>query len=252
MKSKLKIYLLAVPYFGILSFFIFNVAAISQYPGYDKCLFFNSKDCQSSTYSFTLNFFSELGAINTNTDDDDFPIYEGGKNNVKNTASMILFNSSLVIVGLVIIVFYQFFYKLFIFKNDSKESLKYARICKYIGFFTGIMFAGVGLAPHDLNFAMHVFFANGAFLMLLILSVLHTLSFKKSRHVQNQYAYGYVMFCVFLSAYLYLIFLGPEIGPGILFTESDLILQVVSQKLIILTFILSMMYQAEGIRRILK
>ena len=252
MKSKLKVYLLVVPYVGILSFFIFNVAAISQYPGYDKCLFFNSQDCQSNTYSFTLNFFSELGSINTNTDDDDFPIYEGGKNNVKNTVSMILFNSSLVIVGLVIIIFYQFFYKLFIFKNDSKESLKYAKICKYIGFLTGIMFAGVGLAPHDLNFTMHVFFANGAFSMLLILSTLHTLSFKSSRHVQNQYAYGYIVFCALLSAYLYLIFLGPEIGPGRSFTESDLILQVVGQKLIILTFILSMIYQTEGIRRTLK
>ena len=251
MRSRLKLYLIIVPYIGILSFFIFNTIAISQYPGYDKCLFFNSNDCRSDSYSFSLNFFSELGSLKTNTDDDGPPIYEGGENNADNTLSMIFFNSSLVIVGIVIITFYQFFYKLFILKCDSKLSIRYSKICQYLGVVTGIMFAGVGLAPHDVNFGMHLFFANGAFSALLILSILHTLSFKESKYIKSYYAYGYVVFCLILSGYLYLIFLGPEIGPGKHFTESELILQVVSQKLIILAFVVAMIYQTEGIRRIL-
>tara|TARA_Y100001970_G_scaffold144503_1_gene177454 strand:+ start:58 stop:816 length:759 start_codon:yes stop_codon:yes gene_type:complete len=249
MKNKLKLYLLVVPYIGILSFFTFNIIAISGFPGYDKCSFFESKDCKSDRYSFSLNFFSELGSAYTNTDDDGSPIYEGGKNNVKNTFSMLFFNSSLVVVGIVIILFYQYFYKFFIFKDDTPNSLKYSKFCRYIGIITGIMFSGIGFVPHDLDFTMHVFFANGAFLTLLILSIFHTLSFYNSNFIKSHYSYGYILFCIFLASYLYLIFLGPTIGPGKDFSQSDLILQVVGQKLIIFTFTIAMIYQTEGIRR---
>ena len=183
MVKKLRFYLFVVPYIGIASFFIFNIIAIWQYPGYDKCSFFDSENCKSEQYSFTLNFFSELGSIQTNTDDDYPPINEGGYNNEKNTVSMIFFNSSLIIVGLIIIIFYQFFYKLFIFKEDSRESIICSKACRYLGIITGVMFAGVGAAPHDFNFTWHVIFANGAFSALLPLSILHTISFKKSKYI---------------------------------------------------------------------
>ena len=124
--------------------------------------------------------------------------------------------------------------------------------CKYIGIISGIMFAGVGVVPHDFNFLFHVIFANGAFSSLLILSILHTISFKQSKYISSVYAYGYILFCLILSGYLYIIFFGPTIGPGREFSETDLILQVVAQKTIVLTFILSMIYQTEGIRRALK
>ena len=249
MKSRLKLYLFIVPYIGIISFFTFNIVAISGYPGYDKCSFFNDEDCKSDHYSFLLNFFSELGSIYTNTDDDGPPVNEMGENNIKNTFSMIFFNLSLIVVGIVIIIFYQYFYKLFIFKNDSSNSQKYSLLCRYIGLLTGLMFAGIGLVPHDLDFKLHVFFANGAFLTLLILSIFHTLSFYNSKYIKSHYAYGYIFFCVLLAAYLYLIFLGPEIGPGMNFSRNDLILQVVGQKLIILSFTIAMVYQTVGIRK---
>ena len=126
MKNKFNLYLFIVPYIGILSFFTFNIVAISGYPGYNKCSFFNDADCKSDHYSFSLNFFSELGSIYTNTDDDGPPVNEMGENNIKNTFSMIFFNLSLIIVGIVIIIFYQYFYKFFIFKNDSSNSLKFS------------------------------------------------------------------------------------------------------------------------------
>ena len=164
MRKKLRFYLFIVPYIGISTFFIFNIIAISQYPGYDKCHFLkNSENCKSDKYSFKHNFLSELGSIDTNTDDDGPPINENGENNKSNTFSMLFFNSSLIIVGIVIIAFYQFFYKMFVWKEDSKGSIKYSKACKYLGIITGIMFAGVGAVPHDLNFLFHVIFANGAF-----------------------------------------------------------------------------------------
>ena len=250
MKKNLKFCLITVPYIGIATFFIFNIIAISQFPGYDKCAFFESNNCKSDQYSFKLNFFSELGSLNTNTDDD-YLAQREGDNNKKNTVSMIFFNTSLLVVGIIIVVFYQSFNKFFNLKEDSLKSIRYSKICKYLGLITGIMFAGVGLAPHDLNFTLHVFFANGAFSCLLILSILHTLTFKESKYIYSRYSYGYILFCIFLAIYLYIIFLGPSIGPGLEFSENELIFQVVAQKVIILTFILSMFYQTRGIARVL-
>ena len=228
-----------------------NIIAISQYPGYDKCLYdiegLSAEECKSSTYSFSYNFLSELGSLNTNTDDDKDPINEGGKNNVPNSVSMIFFNTSLVVVGLIIIIFYQTFNNLFIYKKDSLNSIKYSKITKYLGPITGIMFAGVGIVPHDLHFVLHVIFANGAFLFLLILSIFHTLTFKSSHLVNSIYSYGYILFSILLFIYVIIIFFGPQIGPGYAFSRNDLVLQVVAQKLIVIAFIGAMFHQTRGI-----
>ena len=71
MKKRLSFYLFVVPCVGVLVFFIFNIIAILQYPGYEKCIHQNIDSCieyeQSDYYSFTHNFFSELGSIRTST-----------------------------------------------------------------------------------------------------------------------------------------------------------------------------------------
>ena len=177
---------------------------------------------------------------------------EGGKNNKDNTFSMLFFNSSLILVGAVLIIFYRHFNQLFLFKKDSKKSIFLSKACQYIGILAGVMFAGVGIFPHDFHFGAHIFFANGAFTVLLGLSAIHTLSFIFSSHIEAKYAFGYIIFCILLSIYLYIIFLGPEIGPARQFSENDLILQVVAQKMIVLSFIISMLYQVSGIKRALR
>ena len=149
MKKKFRFYLTTLPCIGAFIFFLFNILAIYSYPGYDKCAFFESDACKSTQYSFKYNFFSELGSIKTNTDDDNLPkkeigqqlvgiidkegekkipFYnetikpitdklssyisksEGGDNNESNLISMLLFNSSLIIVGLTLILFYKYYF----------------------------------------------------------------------------------------------------------------------------------------------
>ena len=253
MNQHLKVRLVKIPYIGIALFFLLNIIAISQFPGYDKCLYdienFSIEECKSTAYSFSYNFLSELGSLNTNTDDDKDPINEGGKNNVSNTSSMIFFNTSLVVVGLIIIIFYNSFNKLFIYKKDSSNSIKYSGITKYLGPMTGIMFAGVGIVPHDLHFTAHVIFANGAFLFLLFLSIFHTLTFKHSKFINSIYSYGYILFSILLFIYVIIIFFGPQIGPGYAFSRNDLVLQVVAQKLIVIAFIGAMFHQTRGISK---
>tara|TARA_Y100001980_G_C14549076_1_gene330719 strand:+ start:2247 stop:3005 length:759 start_codon:yes stop_codon:yes gene_type:complete len=240
------------PLTGILSFLILNTFSVIFYPGYDKCSYISGSDCKSDSYSFKLNFFSELGSTYTNTDDDYSPLNEGGFNNKKNTISMILFNASLVIVGLSIVTFYNSF--LTLFKNDKNKKYfnKSAIASRYTGIATGLMFIGIGLAPHDVNFPLHLFFANGAFLTLFILSIFHARMLFFSNTFSKSYSIGYIIFSFILIIYVIIIFFGPEIGPGLEFSRSELIFQVVAQKVIILIFMFSMLFQLVGIRDILR
>ena len=242
MKSKIAFYLVKFPAFAISLFFVFTIIAALIYPGSAR----EGIGFESNHYSFSHNFLSELGTFKINSDETNpFSIKQD------NSPSMLLFNGSLVLIGFTIIMFYLYFEKLFVFAGDSLSALKNSKIAKPLGVLAGILYAGVGLVPHDLHFGLHVFFANGAFLTLLFLCVFHSLAVYKSEFIPNKYALGYLLFIVFLTVYLVIIFFGPQIGPGAVYTESDLILQVVAQKVIVLTFIFSILYQVWGIRNFL-
>lgn len=242
MNLHLKRYLVTFPVLAISLFFVLNFIAASLYPGCTKEVI----NYQSDHYSFTHNFLSGLGSMQTNTDNANTAIER-----LDNTPSMLLFNASLVIIGISVLMFYFYFHSLFVFIEDDERSIKLARYAKPFGMLAGVFYAGVGLVPHDLHFGWHVFFAHGAFSVLLVVCSLHALAVYRSNKLHNGYALGYVLFCVFLATYLCIIFLGPEIGPNRHYSENDLILQVVAQKTIVLTFICSILIQIHGIRKVL-
>ena len=70
--------------------------------------------------------------------------------------------------------------------------------------------------------------------------------------MSNKYALGYMLFCVVLLIYLYIIFLGPRIGPNTQYSETDLMIQVISQKSIVLSLILSILIQVYGFHALFK
>ena len=164
---------------------------------------------------------------------------------------MILFNGSLILIGATLMLFYVEFKKIFTLIKDSYKTRLYAKITLPVGLLAGFFYAGVGLVPHDLHFATHVFFANSAFLILFFLCILHSITVYHSNFVSNNYVIGYIAFCIVLFIYLYIIFFGPQIGPGKIFSEKELILQVVSQKSIVLTFMAAILHQVYGFNKIL-
>ena len=54
-----------------------------------------------------------------------------------------------------------------------------------------------------------------------------------------------------LFIYLRIIFYGPQIGPGEIYSESDLMLQVIAQKSIVLTFMAAILHQVYGFNLLL-
>lgn len=240
--EKAKFYLVKLPITSILVFFSCCVIAALIYPGSQKEII----GYQSEVYSFTHNFLSELGSLQTNTDETNPAIIQED-----NTPSMLLFNGSLILIGATLMLFYVQFKKVFVLIEDSSKAQFYAKITMPVGLLAGFFYAGVGLVPHDLHFGAHVFFANYAFLTLFFLCILHSITVYHSNYLSNNYVIGYIAFCVVLFIYLRIIFFGPQIGPGKIYSEADLMLQVISQKSIVLTFMAAILHQVYGFNKLL-
>ena len=243
MIKKIRFYLVRLPIITITIFFCCCVIAALIYPGSHKEII----GYQSDYYSFTHNFLSELGSLKTNTDEINTAIIQKD-----NTPSMLLFNGGLILIGATLMLFYYNFKKVFAFIEDSSKSIFYSKITMLVGLLAGFFYAGVGLVPHDLHFEAHVFFANYAFLTLFFLCILHSITVYHSNFISNSYVIGYLAFCVVLFVYLRIIFLGPQIGPGKIYSEADLMLQVIAQKSIVLSFMAAILHQVYGFNVLLK
>ena len=241
--KKIRFYLVQLPIIAITIFFFCCVIAALIYPGSHKEII----GYQSDYYSFTHNFLSELGSLKTNTDEINSAIIQKD-----NTPSMLLFNGSLILIGATLMLFYYNFRKVFAFIEDSSNSILYSKITMPVGLLAGFFYAGVGLVPHDLHFGAHVFFANSAFLTLFFLCLLHSITVYHSNFLSNSYVIGYLAFCVVLFVYLRIIFFGPQIGPRKIYSEADLMLQVIAQKSIVLTFMAAILHQVYGFNVLFK
>ena len=240
--EKARFCLVRLPVMSVVVFFFCCITSAIIYPGSHKEII----EYKSEVYSFTHNFLSELGSLKTNTDETNPKIIQED-----NTPSMILFNGSLILIGGTLMLFYVEFKRVFTLIKDSYKARLYAKITLPVGLLAGFFFAGVGCVPHDLHFATHVFFANSAFLILFFLCILHSITVYHSTFISNTYVIGYISFCIVLFIYLYIIFFGPQIGPGKTFSEKELILQVISQKSIVISFMVAILHQVYGFNKIL-
>ena len=241
--DKLRFFLIKLPLIAVVSFVICSILAAVIFPGTEKEVI----GFQSDYYSFTHNFLSELGGLKTNP-------YQTNPNITKedNTIAMLLFNGNLLFIGIIIILFYYHFKKAFVLKQDTLKARRFAAITTPVGVVAGFLFAGIGTVPFDLHFELHVFFAHYAFLSLFFLAIFHSLSIHNSKFLSNHYLYGYVLFCLLLLIYLYIIFFGPLIAPNVKYTENELMLQVVAQKSIVISFIIAFIHQVFGFSKLLR
>ena len=240
--NKMKFYLAKLPVLSIIIFYLFCFIAAILYPGSEKEII----NFKSDYYSFTHNFLSELGCLKTNNDEANPEIVK-----VDNTTSMLLFNSGLILIGLTISLFYLNFKKFFNYINDNKSCKKVSLLTSMTGFIAGLMFAGIGVFPGDVSYYWHVFFANGAFLLLFFVSIFHTITIYLSNNITNIYSAGYLIFTICLLFYVYLLFYGPQINAYTSYTEKQLMLQVISQKMIVIVFTLAMLSQVRVMNRFL-
>ena len=223
-----KLFLVSLPRIMVGVFLFFQVLGMLNYPG---GTIWNE---ETTEYVFTKNYFSDLGRYQAH-------------NGEPNYLSMIFFSLSLCLVSLTFILHYVSVLRFF--QNDYK---RYNNIIALVGtifsFLGAICLIGTALTPSDLVLDPHVFYANNIFHSFLVTSLMYTIVIYRSELIQNKYSAGYAIF--FLSILSYVIIL--HFGPGPRESQAALIFQVVSQKMIVVIFILSVVYQTFGLDKSFK
>ena len=143
--------------FVIIFFVIAVIIASYFYPGG------NIHDSTQLGYSFTHNFLSDLGGLESHS----------GEGNI---ISSIFFNLSMLLFFLIGI---SFLFVPILFK-ENKPNFILAIIGSSFFFVGSMFFAGVGFTPYDVFFDLHVFFALNSFRLMIPASLIYLIVFLRS------------------------------------------------------------------------
>ena len=212
--------LVMIPRIATFLFILLQLIGMQVYPGGTM---YNSSVVG---YTFTENFFSDMGSYTA-------------RNGEPNYLSMIIFSFSLTIVGITFIFYYLTLPSLF---KNNMINYYFSLIGTIFAFGGSICLIGTGLTPSDLVLDSHKFFANNIFNCFLVTAFFYTLAIFRSNKILKRYAFGYLIF--FLSIVFYVGVL--NFAPSADVNNSALIFQVISQKLIVASFIFSVLYQTFG------
>ena len=215
--------LIVIPRVVSIFFVIFQGLGMMSYPGG------TIHDLSTIGYSFTLNFFSDMGAY-------------AARNGDPNYLSMIFFSISLILVGVTFALYYLVLPKVF---GNNNRNYYLSWIGTIFAFGGSICLIGTGLTPTDLVFDSHVFFANNIFYSFLGTSFFYSIVIFDTNILEKRYAIGYVFFFISILLYVGVLQFGPSVSTG----QSELIFQVVAQKLIVIIFFLTVIHQTFGLSK---
>ena len=186
-------------------FFVIAVIIASYfYPGG------NIHDSTQLGYSFTHNFLSDLGGLESHS----------GEGNI---ISSIFFNLSMLLFFLIGI---SFLFVPILFK-ENKPNFILAIIGSSFFFIGSMFFAGVGFTPYDVFFDLHVFFALNSFRLMIPASLIYLIVFLRSS-LGIRYISVTASFLFFVTGYvIYLNF-----GESPLTNKQAMIVSATIQKFI--------------------
>ena len=214
-------FLITLPRVVCIYFVISFILAMIMYAGG------TINDPESMGYSFTRNFFSDLGKFTT-----------------ENIISAMMFNLSLIVCGWSFAAYFFYFTKLF---NQNTIIHILAKVGSFAGIIGALCFIGVGLTPHNLFLDYHIVFVNWAFRSFLLAGISLSVVLYKDNRFENRFAMGYFIFAIL--TFLYVLVL--EFAPDPKISDFALIFNVIAQKIIIFAFIFSILYQSFGNSKLL-
>jgi len=177
----------------------------------------NIHDPLQTGYSFTHNFLSDLGGMNSRS----------GESNI---VSSYIFNACMISFFLGGIAF---LYVPGLFKNDRTNY--YLAIIGSMFFFLGAsFFAGVGLTPHDLYLDQHIFFAINGFRLMVPAGIFYLVVLLRSPIKKS---YSLVTLFFLLSTFSYVLY--QLLADSPLISMEAMMMQAIMQKLITFVHLLS-------------
>mgnify|MGYP003313937539 CR=1 FL=1 len=152
----------------------------------------NIHDPTQLGYSFTHNFLSDLGGLESHSGED-------------NIISMIFFNLSMLLFFFIGI---SFLFVPILFKENKSTFI--LAITGSLFFFIGSMFfAGVGFTPYDVFFDLHVFFALNSFRLMIPASLIYLIVFLRSS-LSIKYIVVIASFLFLVTAYVIYLNIGEN------------------------------------------
>ncbi len=219
-----RITLVYLPRIACFLFILLQITGMLMYPGG------TIHDNSTLGYTFSENFFSDMGAY-------------AARNGEPNYLSMMLFSFSLMVVGITFILYY---FSLPGVLGKTRSNYMMACLGSLFATISSICMIGTGLTPTDLVFEPHVLFANNIFHFSLLSSSVYTVVVYRSKVLEMKYITGYVLFFLSIAVYVGVL----QFGPSARANESGLVFQVVSQKMIVLAFICSVLHQTYGFSKV--
>ena len=208
-----------------VAFFVMTVIAMLLYPGGSVAV------PESESYSFFLNFFSDLGQTHVGS-------------GASNAPSMLLFATALTVVACGLTLFFIAFSRLFAVSTAAVWMSRLAIAC---GLVTSISFVGVALTPWNLYLQAHNVFVHWAFRSLLGAIVLLLVSTFLEPGFARRFGVYFVVFAALLAAYVVLLALGPSAA-----TPQGSIIQATGQKIIAYASILAILIESLVARAFLR
>lgn len=202
-----------------LVFILLTTVAIAFYSGG------NDTEPSAGGYSFTRNFFSDLGATRP---------YD----NEANVAAAVMFMLALACVGVALM---SFAFDHVAFEGRGRLA-RLGKVSVPVAIVSGLAFIGIGATPWNVSEGLHLLFVQIAFGFLLIyVAMLITLQ------IANGWSRAFtalnVAYVVLLAAYVVVLFFGPDPDASL----SGLMIQVLAQKVIVFSSVLNLGLQALGV-----
>ena len=178
------------------------------------------------TYSFFTNYFSDLGRTRT---------FDG----TSNWACHTLFKTALTISGICIMLFFITLPSFF--ENGLTKVI--AILATFFGIIAGACYIGLSWLPYDVEFWAHRYFVQAGFISFLLMSLFYASAIFRDEIYPNKYGWGFLMFMMILAPQILIMIYGPRS-----WTSPDaLFLQATSQKVVVYSQILCLLYQAVGL-----
>ena len=229
-----KTWLISAPQLSIIGFIFFNILAMVLYPGGTL------HDRYTTHYSFFNNFLSDLGRFHS---------WYGDAKSIPNFFSMIFFNGTMIITGVVFSLYFINLRSIFNLRiQDSTFSENNFLYCISIlgticGISGGLSMIGVGLTPADLYFPSHLAFAHWLFRFFFLAATCYTIIILRTDLIENKYVIGFFIFAILI--FFYIIF--SEFGPDANKNLRALMMQVTAQKSILFCFLIAIYIQTKGL-----
>ena len=212
MKTKERLLFFILPSAAIVLFIFLVIIGAMSYEGGHRL------DIDSEGYSFSNNYLSDLGRIQTVAGmDNSIPFY--------------CFNSALIILSVIFSFYFLFLPSVY---DESIEIQNIARVGSVFGFLASICFAGVAYTPADLFIDAHIFFADWLFRLMNLTIVFYAITYimMKNNYFIFSFIFGIVALVVTTHIFL------SDFGLARFFNEPHTV-RVLSQKAATIALIIS-------------